>query len=168
MNIEQRNDHVSKFYSSHNKKLLKDIKARVGIDDCEDVLQESFYKALRSYSSWDPRKGEFGSWIYGIIRRCIKDCLKEQRLRGAVLVESSDDLPENLHPYYDDVEAEVHEQIALVYKLITSKPYPNKDVLYMYHFMGYTVTEISEILEIPYKTVQMCVYRFKGEALSNG
>jgi RNA polymerase sigma factor (sigma-70 family) len=161
-----KNEHLSKYYIANKDKLTKRVSRRVGDNDAEDVIQEVFFRANKYYHNWDANKAPFGRWLEGILRRCIHNCLKDQRDRGSVMVMSSDDLPESLQPAYDDSEPEVHEEVERVYKMVTRKGQPARDVLYMYYFMGNTIKEISEIQEIPYKTVQMTVYRFKKEIRS--
>jgi RNA polymerase sigma-70 factor (ECF subfamily) len=41
--------------------------------DAEDVTSETFARALRYRSSFDPKQGEPIAWLLGIARRCIAD-----------------------------------------------------------------------------------------------
>lgn len=40
--------------------------------EAEDVTSEVFERALRYRSSFDPRRGDPGSWVIGIARRCVQ------------------------------------------------------------------------------------------------
>ena len=55
--------------------------------DAEDVTSETFERALRYRSSFDPRRGDPAAWLIGIARRCIVDAA----LRGDT---PTDELPE--------------------------------------------------------------------------
>ena len=55
--------------------------------DAEDVTSETFERALRYRSSFDPRRGDPAAWLIGIARRCIVDAA----LSGDV---PTDELPE--------------------------------------------------------------------------
>ena len=79
------------------------------------------------------------------------------------MVRSSDDLPESLQPFYDDSEAEVHQEVKIVYDKIMAKTQPNRDVLYMYYFMGHNAKEISETLEVSHGVVRQTIHRFKKD-----
>lgn len=41
--------------------------------DAEDVTSETFERALRYRSSYDPTRGQPAAWLVGIARRCIED-----------------------------------------------------------------------------------------------
>jgi RNA polymerase sigma factor (sigma-70 family) len=49
--------------------------------DEEELRQEVRVQMLRSIESWDPERGSFVSWVYGIGRNVLNSFLREQRRR---------------------------------------------------------------------------------------
>lgn len=39
--------------------------------DAEDIVSETFLKAARSFSSFDPSRAKFGTWAIAIARNCM-------------------------------------------------------------------------------------------------
>src|SRR5262245_18559731 len=47
--------------------------------DAEDVVGETFERALRYRDGYDPRKGQPIAWLLGIARRCVDDAYGRKR-----------------------------------------------------------------------------------------
>lgn len=48
------------------------VRARMSNDaDTEDIVAEAYLKAARSFSSFDPSRARFGTWVIAIARNCI-------------------------------------------------------------------------------------------------
>jgi|GEM_PF-301183 RNA polymerase sigma-70 factor (ECF subfamily) len=58
----------------------------------EDAVQETFARAWRSRSSFDPSKGSMRTWLYTIERRVIIDLLDRQRSTHAEQLDEQPDL----------------------------------------------------------------------------
>ena len=63
---------------AHPEKLIRQVYAyvtyRIGAGpEAEDVTSETFEKALRYRSSYDPQKAAPIAWLLGIARRCADD-----------------------------------------------------------------------------------------------
>ena len=158
-----QHSHVSKYYLKHRSKILSDIERKVGKDDAEDVLQEVFARATMYYDKWDSTKGQFGKWIFGITRNCIRGCQKDHKSRGmTVSVETIKD-KESIEPSYDDNSVDAQQQIDKIVDLIEYKGYPSRDILYLSYILGFENEDIAKKLQIIPGTVATCVYRFKKE-----
>src|SRR5262247_396851 len=48
--------------------------------DAEDVVQESFLKAYRSFGSFEAR-AEFGTWLYRIVANCALEAIRSRQFR---------------------------------------------------------------------------------------
>src|SRR5258708_29865655 len=53
--------------------------------DAEDVPSETFERALRYRSRYDPKRGEPLPWLLGIARRCVADSLSARRRESPVV-----------------------------------------------------------------------------------
>ena len=61
-------------------------------NDAEDLVQETYLKALRGYASFEPGTN-FRAWIFQILKNTfLASCSKLER-RVTVAVDSEDDLP---------------------------------------------------------------------------
>ena len=50
--------------------------------DPEDILQEVCVRALDRFSTYDPEKSPFRSWLFGIARNVLREALRSLRVRG--------------------------------------------------------------------------------------
>lgn len=164
------NQHIAEYYEKNKDRLIKRAAHRVGPDDAEDVVQELFFRITKSYKNWEPSKGRFSRWIESIFKRCIFDLLNKRRNYTNLFTSSYEELPEHLEPTYEDNTPEVNEQIEKIYSKIIGMRRPAKDILYMYFFLGYSMTEIRDQLvakdtddRTSYKTVQRTISRFRDK-----
>ena len=58
--------------------------------EAEDVTSETFERALRYRSSFDPRRGDPASWLVGIARRCIADSARPRDIPVENVPEEAD------------------------------------------------------------------------------
>src|SRR5947207_15106904 len=66
-------------YTWASLRILPSIRSQL---DPEDVVQEVWWRALDSYSTFDSRKGSFRSWIFGIATRVLLNAFRYLRVRG--------------------------------------------------------------------------------------
>jgi RNA polymerase sigma factor (sigma-70 family) len=59
--------------------------------EAEDVTSETFERALRYRSSFDPKRGDAAAWLIGIARRCIADAALNRETPMAEVPERADD-----------------------------------------------------------------------------
>lgn len=61
--------------------------------DPEDVVQEVWWRALDGFAAFDPDKGSFRGWVFGIATRVLLNALRSLRVRGGL----AKDGPSGLH-----------------------------------------------------------------------
>lgn len=117
------------------------------IDDAQDVTQTVFLKAFENLSGYDPRY-RFFSWIYRIaINESINFAQKRSRQQP---LEGHE--PTQLAGPEDDCgRAEIGAAIESV--LMTIKP-EYRTILILKHVSGFSYEEISEVIDVPTKTVK--------------
>ena len=93
---------IEEFYKENFNKLVIRCKGKVGVDYAEDVVQETFYRALRYHHSFNPDRHDIGAWIARIMGNCVNNMLSERR--GIPAMQPYDDEEE------DYVEWEGEEQ----------------------------------------------------------
>lgn len=116
------------------------------VQDAEDVTQTTFGNAFAALDSYDP-KYRFFSWIY---RMTVNESLNTvKRRRNVVSLDGSFDVaaPEGMS--HSTVEAEERVGSAL----LELKP-DDRAVVVLRHFVSFSYEEISEVLDVPVKTVK--------------
>jgi RNA polymerase sigma factor (sigma-70 family) len=121
--------------------------------DAEDLVQETYLKALRSFPSFQPGTN-FRAWMFRILRNnFLSSCSKLER-RMTVAMESDEDGPELA------VDTETPETILmnrfnsrLVQRAIDDLPVHYRETLLLCEVEEMSYQEIAEILSIPMGTV---------------
>jgi RNA polymerase sigma-70 factor, ECF subfamily len=122
-------------------------------NDAEDLVQEPYLKALRSFASFQPGIN-FSAWMFRILKNTfLSSCSKLER-RMTVAMDSEEDGPELA------VENETPETILmnrsnsrLVQRAIDDLPVHYREVLLHCEVEEMSCEEIAEVLSIPIGTV---------------
>jgi RNA polymerase sigma-70 factor (ECF subfamily) len=122
-------------------------------NDAEDLVQETYLKALRSFASFQSGTN-FRAWIFQILRNnFLSSCSKLER-RMTVAMDSEEDGPELA------VDTETPETILmnrfnsqLVQRAIDDLPVHYRETLLLCEVEEMSYQEIAEILAIPMGTV---------------
>jgi RNA polymerase sigma factor (sigma-70 family) len=122
-------------------------------NDAEDLVQETYLKALRSFASFRPGSN-FRAWMFQILKNTfLSSCSKLER-RMTVALDSEDDGPELA------VDTETPETILinrsnsqLMQHAIDDLPLHYRETLLLCEVEEMSYQEISEILSIPIGTV---------------
>jgi RNA polymerase sigma-70 factor (ECF subfamily) len=113
----------------------------------DDAVQETFARAWRSRTNFDPDKGSLRTWLYAIERRVIIDLMRQQaRIATDLLDNESDGVT------MDGLEdAIVSWQIEDALKRLHVD---HRRVIQELYFNGRSGPEVSALLEIPEGTVR--------------
>jgi RNA polymerase sigma factor (sigma-70 family) len=122
-------------------------------NDAEDLVQETYLKALRSFASFQPGTN-FRAWMFQILRNTfLSSCSKLER-RMTVALDSEHDGPELA------VDTETPETILmnrcnsqLVRRAIDNLPAHYREALLLCEVEEMSYQEIAKILSIPIGTV---------------
>jgi RNA polymerase sigma-70 factor, ECF subfamily len=115
----------------------------------EDVLQETFIKIWKNFSSFDPSKGRLFTWMVNIGRNCAIDktrsstYIHENKNRPLVNIVSDQEEAFEYNPETIDVKKMIN-QLDPEYSLIIN----------LLYFGGYSQSEVAEKLQIPLGTVK--------------
>jgi RNA polymerase sigma-70 factor (ECF subfamily) len=116
--------------------------------DAEDLTSETFERALRYRTSYDPKRGEPVAWLIGIARRCIDGA----RLRPESL-EHPDDTPDTL-----DVEAETLERLTLA-QAVERLDARDRELIALRYGSDLSARQIGELLELRTNAVEVALHR---------
>ena len=122
-------------------------------DDAEDLVQETYLKALRSFASFQSGTN-FRAWIFRILRNTFLSSRSTLERRTTVAMDSEEDGPELA------VDTETPETILmnrfnsqLVRRAIGDLPVHYRETLLLCEVEEMSYQEIAEILSIPIGTV---------------
>lgn len=116
------------------------------VQDAEDVTQTVFGNAFLSLESYDP-KYRFFSWIYRMTFNESLNALK--RRKTMVSLDGSFDVP--AEDAGSESAAEAEDKVGKA--LLELKP-DDRAVVILKHFVSFTYEEISDVLDVPVKTVK--------------
>lgn len=120
----------------------------------EDIVQEAYYRALRSSHLAPDVQEEFDLWLWRIMRNCFFDKVNEERRKGVVEFEDwMDDNPGASQEYYVDLK-------KIEDFLMKEKNQQKKDILYDIIFKGYTPLEASILHDKGHNAVKVMIFRF--------
>jgi RNA polymerase sigma-70 factor (ECF subfamily) len=105
--------------------------------DAEDVTSEVFERALRYRRSFDPRKGPFLAWLFGIARRLIA----ETAARPVAAASEFDAVAPG------DLADDTARRLTLA-AAVATLPERDRDLLALRYGADLTARQIGEVLEI--------------------
>jgi RNA polymerase sigma-70 factor (ECF subfamily) len=122
-------------------------------DDAEDLVQETYLKALRSFASFQPGSN-FRAWIFQILRNSFLSSRSKLERRMTVAMDPEQDGPEL------EVDAETPETILmnrsnaqLVQRAMDDLPVHYREALLLCEVEEMSYQEIAGVLSIPIGTV---------------
>ena len=120
-------------------------------EDASDVTQTVFLKVYENFDRFDPSR-RFFSWIYRITLNESINWLSKQNRLEPLQHETADD---GKSPEQEVASAELSAKIQAALMTIKSD---YRTVVILKHILGCSYVEISEVLEIPEKTVKSRLY----------
>ncbi len=132
-------------------------------EDASDVTQTVFLKVYENFDSFDPSR-RFFSWVYRITLNESINWLGKQKRLEPLQHEPADD---GKSPEQEVASAELSAEVQAA--LMTIKT-DYRTVIVLKHFLGCSYMEISEVLEIPEKTVKSRLFSARQllkDALTN-
>lgn len=113
--------------------------------DAEEVVQETFLKLLntdKKFNDYDHEK----AWLITVASNLCKNTLKNSWFKRVVCV---DELSQ-----YTTVSTELG-----IIEDVLNLPYKYKIVIYLYYYEGYSINELSKILDLKVSTVKSNLHR---------
>jgi RNA polymerase sigma-70 factor (ECF subfamily) len=124
--------------------------------EAEDLVQETYVKALRGFSSFQPGTN-FRAWMYRILRNSFLSSRTGLKTSVALDQEESDVLPvENSTPESLLIEQADRE---MVQRALEGLAVPFREILLLCEVEEMSYQEISETLAIPVGTVMSRLFR---------
>jgi len=155
---------IEEYYAESFDTWVKRLAGRCpSIMDAEDVVQESFLRAMQYCNSFNPELSKLETWFSNIVNNTHRDMKRKEF--NSVEVKEDDWFTKEADEYEDDefTCSKISERIASVKRQV------HKNILYTHFIVGCKVGEVSRQLDIPVETVKTVIKRFKKEvALAYG
>jgi RNA polymerase sigma factor (sigma-70 family) len=151
------NQFIENHYKVNFQKILKRMAWRTGnLHQAEDIVQESYYRALKYFNSC--REGEFDKWLSMILSNTLKDSKREEM--GVVHVDIDEEEEGQL--ICSLIPSQTMREI---YELIDTKSESQIEILNLHLKHSYTPVDISYITEYSYAQVHKTIQRFRKEVM---
>jgi RNA polymerase sigma-70 factor (ECF subfamily) len=132
-------------------------------EDAEDVVQESFLKAHRSFARFDARSS-FGTWIYRIAVNCAIDLIRRRRQAAAPSRRMGDEgfdpvenFPSNTPPPdRNALSGQIHRSVAAA---LTRLSPLERAAFILRHLEGMPIEGIASVLQSRPNAVKQTVFR---------
>ncbi len=117
-------------------------------DDCDDLLQETWIRALGNLGKFDPEK-RFSTWLFHIALNLCRDLARQDQVRSRFRrdVEEVQNGTQGI-----TVERQVDAMKAI--QAIETLPLEQKEALLLRYYHGLPEAEVAEILGCPRGTVK--------------
>lgn len=122
----------------------------------EELVQEAFWRVWKRAASFDAQRGNFATWLLGIVHHLVIDELRRRRgqtpvssveLDSDMLSNLSSDAPETLVQVWHNLR---REQIRAALEQL---PEAQRSVIELAYFEGFTHQEIAARLQEPIGTI---------------
>ncbi len=117
-------------------------------DDCDDLLQETWIRALSHPDRFDPKK-RLSTWLFQIALNLCRDLARRDRVRYGF----RKDVQEMQHGMAGGTAEEKVDAMKAIQAIETLPP-DQKEVLLLRYYHGFPEAEASEILGCPRGTVK--------------
>lgn len=125
--------------------------------ETQDIAQEVFIKVYKRLDNFK-FQSKLSTWIYRIATNSCIDWDRKTK-HYAFPIDQLVIMDNGIQP---EAHMILEEQRAYVRSIVNSMPEKYKLLIAMYHFHNLKYKEISDILEIPEKTVETRLYRARG------
>jgi RNA polymerase sigma-70 factor (ECF subfamily) len=128
--------------------------------DAEEVVADAFAQIWRSAAGFDPARGSVAAWIATITRTRALDLVRSRKRRARVLEDAAVVTDEGetlvLAPTLEtaDRSAELSETSAIVRRSLAELSAPQRRVIELAYFGGFSQSEIAAQLSEPLGTVK--------------
>jgi RNA polymerase sigma-70 factor, ECF subfamily len=150
-----RTDRFERLYAEHAQALFAFLSYRTGDRVlAEDLLADTFERALRARRRFDPRKASEKTWLYAIALNCLRDQARRRHTESRAL----ERIAGGATPGSTGEMEEVADR-DLVSRNLTILTDEEREAIALRFGADLTVPEIAKLIAEPLTTVEGRVYR---------
>lgn len=144
------------FYEAWFAKVYNYARHRTGSAvRADEIVCDTFERAFKAWSRFDPAKGEASTWLFSIAFRCVADHYRSQK-RSAI-EDLPFEAPDRLPGPAQELEA-AQEQRALMAAL-AELPEEQREIVTLRFFGGMTNRDIGHLLGLSESNVAVILFR---------
>jgi RNA polymerase sigma-70 factor (ECF subfamily) len=144
-----------RLFYEHAPSLLGFLAYRLGDRAAaEDVLADTFERALRKRRSFDPRRGDARAWLYAIALNLVRDRARRGAAEERALARLAPAAPDG--PEDPARSAELRQTVSEAVATLADE---EREAIALRFGADLTVPEIARLLDLPLSTVEGRVYR---------
>ena len=154
MSKTMRDDDFEELYAAEAQGLFGFLAYRTGDRAlAEDLLADTFERALRSRARYDRRKGSKKTWLYAIALNLLRDQARRAAAEGRALERAGP--PLTATPEFGDAV----EHRDAVQRAMASLAEEEREAIALRFGADLTLPEMARVLHLPLTTVEGRVYR---------
>lgn len=124
----------------------------------EDLTQETFLKVVSRIGTFDPARGSFPAWLWGIARNALMDHYRDNRtVPMSDLADRSGELPDFPDPQSGSPER--HLLAKRIWEIVRTFPKEEQDVLVMHYVSGMRYKEIGAVTGRSEASLRVLIHR---------
>ncbi len=127
----------------------------------DDILQETWLKAVTSLHKFEPRGIKFSAWLFAIARNECRQHWRRNNHEVVLEEDESETTPDNLIVKENLIDA------IFLNELLDKIPEKDQEILRLRFLAEFSFKEIAQILNIPPITARLRVYRALSKARAN-
>ena len=154
-----------RIYAEHHARILRYLTRMVGAQDAEDLAQEVFIRAARSYDDFR-HEAKIETWLYRIATHVAVDRLRGTASRRETLLgQELDEVATDGRETVSSLEEKTLRRAAneCIRNVIYGLPENYRTPLILSELEGFTNREIAEILDVSLDTVKIRLHRAKEQ-----
>ncbi|MEM1166658.1 MAG: sigma-70 family RNA polymerase sigma factor [Planctomycetota bacterium] len=135
-------------------------------DEAQDLVQETYLKAIRSSGGFEEKGGGMRSWLFTILHNTFYSRKKREK-RGPVAVEEFFEADESARaadeppPAWDLASLDWEHVDGRLKKAIDELPTDQREILLLWGVEGMKYREIALVMDIPIGTVMSRLHRVR-------
>lgn len=150
-----RDDTFERLYAEHAQALFAFLSYRTGDRVlAEDLLADTFERALRARRRFDPRKASAKTWLYAIALNCLRDNVRRRSTEDRVLERVASG-----SSFGSGDEQEAIADRDLISRGLAALSEEEREAIALRFGADLTVPEIAKLTGEPLTTVEGRVYR---------
>jgi RNA polymerase sigma-70 factor (ECF subfamily) len=149
------------WYAEFGTRIYRYLRYHVAsADDADELTAETFLRAVRAASSFDPTRGNAKAWLFRIAQNVLRDARRRERRRGSVSIEAFRDLVSDAPSPEERLLHE--EQVRRLLAAMEELPDRDREVVSLRYGSELEYAEMAEILGIREPAVRTRLWRALG------